>query len=194
MIVQRQVPAVLAEQKFVEDAQAHFTDRVMNISAGQQSQTHIDVDTDADVRAPQTVDEITGVKKTTSEERVQNRTVEQIAGLLVSQIHEQFVEAIQLFLQGGVSERTIEQSVDAPVPWVPEQTVQVANSVPQERVKQHASTVDVPVIMQVQAPAVQVARKSQTAHKMQKTVRSPQAHLRDAESGPRGPQDAEDGR
>ena len=30
MIVQKQVPAVEVGQKFVEDAQAYFTDRVMN--------------------------------------------------------------------------------------------------------------------------------------------------------------------
>ena len=101
--------------------------------------------------------------------------------MMVSQMHEQFVEAIQLILQEGVSERTVEKIVDAPVPQVAEQIVHVANSVPQECMKQHASMVDVPVpvIMQVQALAVQVARKSQTAQKMQKTIQGPQAHLSD---------------
>ena len=182
MIVQRQVPAVQAGPKFAEDAQDQFTDRVMHFfSVGQQSQPHNDVETDADVRVPQGTGEITGVMKTIQQERVQNRIVEQIVGMLVAQLHKNFVDAIQLILQEGISQRTVEQIVDALVPQVPEQPVQVANSVPQERVKQHASTVDVPVpvIMQVQAQAVQVARKSQTAQQMQKTVQSPQAHLTD---------------
>ena len=44
------------------------------------------------------MNENTGVVKTIPQERVQNRTVEQLVGMLVSQIHEKIAEAIQLLL------------------------------------------------------------------------------------------------
>ena len=62
--MRRQVSMIVqAGQKFVEDAQAQFTDRVMNVSVGQQSQTHMaqTVEIDEEMSQERSLDEFADV-------------------------------------------------------------------------------------------------------------------------------------
>ena len=93
-------------------------------------------------------------------QRIQRRSVEEIAGVLVPRILEQIVEAITMVPQDPVSERNVErihpipqervsycafeQTVDAAVPQIREPA---AKDISQERLQQYAveRLVDVPV-------------------------------------------------
>ena len=81
--------------------------------------------------------------------------------LLISRIQGEIADVIQFNSQERISDHIIEQTVDVSAPQIRGPSVDVAKVIPQERVEQHALTgaVEVRVIMQVQAPAVQVAQE-----------------------------------
>ena len=74
-------------------------------------------------------EEIVKVIKLFPAERISERTVEEIVGMLVPQILEEAVEvvkagsAVHIFPQERISERICEQIVDAPVPHVVDEHV-----------------------------------------------------------------------
>ena len=71
--------------------------------------------------------------------------MEQIVAVPVPLIREETRRVILLILQGRISDYLTEQIVDVAVREIPEQTVDVVNVVPQERVRQHTGIVDMPV-------------------------------------------------
>ena len=81
------------------------------------------------------MDEILEVVRLIPQERFQQRTVEQIVNVTVSQVVEEIAGVVQIILQERVSKRIIDQIVDVPVVMqrqVPTlQTVQKTLEVPQ---------------------------------------------------------------
>merc|ERR1712032_363258 len=69
----------------------------------------------------QVVEEIVEIAKIISQERVQQRTVEQVVDVPVPQVVEEIVEIAKIIPQERVQQRTVEQVVDVPVPQVVEE-------------------------------------------------------------------------
>ena len=72
-----------------------------------------------DFPLPQIPEEIADQVQITPQERVQDRTVDQIVDASIPQIQEEIVEVIQLVPPERISERIVEQVVNVPVPQIP---------------------------------------------------------------------------
>ena len=80
-------------------------------------------------------------------------------------LQEEIIEVIKPFPAEHISERTVEQIVDIPVPQIQKQTVEVAKTTPQERFSERTvvQTEDVPV-SQTLNEIVEVVKAVKTAH------------------------------
>ena len=76
-------------------------------------------------------------------------------------IIEEIVEVVRLIQQERIQQRTVEQTVDVPVPQVVEEMVDVLQIILLERISERIidRIVDVPVVMQSQVRIIQTVQK-----------------------------------
>ena len=158
------------------------------------------------------------VPKIVSQNRIPQRTAEQVMDIPVPEVAEEVIEMFNVFSQDRVQqrrveqitetpavsiveeimERTIEETINIPIPHVMEKTIEGVKLIPQERVQNDTveQIIDMPVVMQrkvqktvevlqtqfiddtVDVPVV-VQRQMPIVQKMQKTVEAPQAQSTD---------------
>ena len=79
----------------------------------------------ADVSAPQVVEQVLGVPKISSRDRILQGTMEEIIDVLVPAMVEQSVKLPKTVSDDGTQQRTVERIADIPVPQVVEELVEV---------------------------------------------------------------------
>ena len=122
------------------------------------------------------------VSKIVSQDRIQQRTAEQITDTPVPQVAEEVIEMFNMFSQDRVQQRmvaqttetpstsldeeimehTIEETIDIPVPHVTEKTIEDVKIIPRERVQNYTveQIIDVPVMKQGRIPTTQTVQKN----------------------------------
>ena len=99
---QCRVPTNQTTQRMVEVAQVQFLDRVVDVPVVMQRP------------APQETIDTTQDPKTVSQDRIQQRTGEQITDTPVPQVVEEFVKVLNVFSQSRVQQRMVEQITETP--------------------------------------------------------------------------------
>ena len=163
VVRQGRVPTIQPVQKTVEVPQVQFLDRMIDVPI-----------------------EETKIPMIESQDKIPQRTAEQVMDIPVPQVTEESIEIFNVLSQDRVQQRmveqitetpavsldekiiqhTIEETIDIPVPHVMKKTSEAVKLIPQERVQNHTveQFIDMPVVMQRQ---------------VQKTVEVPQIQFID---------------
>ena len=161
-------PIMQAVEKTLEVPQVQYTDRIVGVPVVTQRR----------IPAHGTVE----VYKIVSQDRIQQRTAEQITDTPVPQVAEEVIEMFNMFSQDRVQQRmvaqttetpsksldeeimehAIEETIDIPVPHVTEKTIEDVKIIPRERVQNYTveQIIDVPVMKQGRVPTTQTVQKT----------------------------------
>ena len=132
VVMQCQIPTIRAVQRAVEVPQVQFCDRVVDVPVVMQ--------------VPVTQETIE-ILKTVSQDRIPQRTAEQITDTPVPQVAEEFVEVFNVFSQNHAQQRIVEQITETPAASLDEETMETPNTQMQESIVEK-SDVPVPHVME----------------------------------------------
>ena len=156
MVSQRQAPMIQKERKTVEVPQVMTQETVVPVTRPYPE--YVDVPyanpivvqtVGKTVEVPPMIDEVVEVPKIGSQDRIPQRTAEQVMYTPVPQVVEEFVEVFKVFLQDRVQQRMVEQITETPAVSLAEEIVEAPKIQTQEE------TIDVPVVTQGQLLASQ---------------------------------------
>ena len=116
---QCRVPTIQTAQGTVEVPQVQFLDRMAGVPVVIQRQ------------APQ---ETIEVPKTVSQDRIPQRTTEQVMDTPVPQVAKEIIEMFNVFLQSRVQQRMVEQITETPAVFLAEETVETPKTQTLEKI------------------------------------------------------------